>query len=86
MVAATAANAHEFIMRLPEGYATIVGDGAGLVQLSGGQRQRIAIARFGLYCHSMPIALHHSHHTHYMLYDTFAIFMIYIAPNGCSEP
>lgn len=40
--AAAAANAHDFIMALPQGYGTRVGD---LKLLSGGQRQRIAIAR-----------------------------------------
>ncbi|MCL4874105.1 ATP-binding cassette domain-containing protein [bacterium] len=41
--AAKAANAHDFIMRLPQGYDTVIGD-SGL-KLSGGERQRISIAR-----------------------------------------
>jgi len=41
--AATAANAHDFIRKLPQGYDTVIGEQG--VKLSGGERQRLSIAR-----------------------------------------
>jgi subfamily B ATP-binding cassette protein MsbA len=43
VAAARAALAHEFIMQMPQGYQTMIGDRGQ--RLSGGQRQRLAIAR-----------------------------------------
>jgi ATP-binding cassette, subfamily B, bacterial len=43
VAAATSASAHDFIMKLPHGYDTMIGHGAK--DLSGGEKQRISIAR-----------------------------------------
>ena len=40
---------HDFIMSLPDGYETVIGDGGST--LSGGEKQRISIARAMVYIH-----------------------------------
>ena len=43
IAAAKAARCHDFIMALPDGYDTLIGEGGST--LSGGEKQRISIAR-----------------------------------------
>ena len=43
IAAAKKARCHDFIMKLPQGYDTVIGEGGGT--LSGGERQRLSIAR-----------------------------------------
>ena len=58
IAAAKLAGAHDFILELPEGYDTVVGERGS--SLSGGQRQRIAIAR-ALLCEPRSLDLRRSH-------------------------
>jgi ATP-binding cassette, subfamily B, bacterial len=51
--AASAANAHDFIRRLPDGYRTLVGERG--MRLSGGERQRVSLAR--AYLRDAPILI-----------------------------